>query len=126
MNDDWKALLWLVGFLVWLFGTPIVAMYILWKWQTLDAALIALIILLPLLFFTYLYPKCGKMKVRKFFVELFNTMFPSALAFVNFMCMIAFLLAMICSAQQKNPLLTIICAFAGLYCLNEWERRTKL
>ena len=28
MNDEWKALLWLVGFLIWMFGTPIVAMYI--------------------------------------------------------------------------------------------------
>ena len=59
MKDEWKALLWLVGFLTWLFGTPIVAMYILWKWQTLDSALIALIILLPLAIFLYLHPKCG-------------------------------------------------------------------
>ena len=63
------------------------------------------------------------MKVRKFFVELFNAMFPSALAYINFMCMIAFLLATISSAQQKNPLLTVISAFGALYCLNEWERR---
>ena len=65
------------------------------------------------------------MKIRKLFVELFNALFPSALAFVDFMLMIAFLLAMISSAQQKNPLLTAVCAFAALYCLNEWERRTK-
>ena len=65
------------------------------------------------------------MKVRKFLVELFNAMFPSAIAFANFICMIAFLLAMTSSAQQKNPLLTAVCAFAALYCLNEWERRIK-
>jgi len=65
------------------------------------------------------------MKVRKFLVELFDAMFPSAIAFANFICMIAFLLAMTSSAQQKNPLLTAICAFASLYCLNEWERRIK-
>ena len=59
MKDEWKVLLWLVGFLTWLIGTPIVAMYILWKWQTLDSAIIALIILLPLFIFTCLYPKCG-------------------------------------------------------------------
>jgi len=59
MNDEWKALLWLVGFLTWLIGTPIIAMYILWKWQTLDSALIALIILLPFAIFLYLHPKCG-------------------------------------------------------------------
>ena len=58
-GDEWKALLWLIGFLTWLFGTPIVAMYILWKWRTLDAAIIALVILLPLAIFLYLYPKCG-------------------------------------------------------------------
>ena len=66
------------------------------------------------------------MKVRKLLVELFNALFPSAMAFVDFMCMIAFLLAMTSSAQQKNPLLTAICTFASLYCLNEWERRIKL
>ena len=65
------------------------------------------------------------MKVRKFLVELFNALFPSALAYVDFMCMIGFLLAMISSAQQKNPLPTVVCAFATLYCLNEWERRIK-
>jgi len=34
MKDEWKALLWPVAFLVWMFGTPIVTMYILLKWQT--------------------------------------------------------------------------------------------
>ena len=63
------------------------------------------------------------MKVRKFFVELFNAMFPSALAFVDFMCMIAFLVSEVYAALQKNPLLTAVCTFATLYCLNEWERR---
>ena len=38
---------------------------------------------------------------------------------------IGFLLAMISSAQQKNPLLTVISALGTLYCLNEWERRIK-
>lgn len=65
------------------------------------------------------------MKVRKLLVELFNAMFPSALAFVDFMCMVAFLLAMTSSAQQKNLLLTAVCALGTLYCLNEWERRIK-
>ena len=65
------------------------------------------------------------MKVRKFLVELFKAMFPSAMAFVDFMCMIAFLLAMTSSAQQDNPLLTVISALGALYCLNEWERRIK-
>jgi len=65
------------------------------------------------------------MKIRKFFVELFNALFPSAAAYVNFMCMIGFLLAMISSAQQDNPLLTAISALGALYCLNEWERRIK-
>jgi len=59
MNDEWKDLLWLIGFLIWLFGTPVVAMYILWKWQTLDSAIIATIILLPPAIFLYLHPKCG-------------------------------------------------------------------
>ena len=65
------------------------------------------------------------MKVRKFLVELFNAMFPSAIAFANFICMIAFLLAMTSSAQQNNPLLTVISALGTLYCLNEWERRIR-
>jgi len=65
------------------------------------------------------------MKVRKLLVELFNAMFPSAMALVDFMCMIGFLLAMISSAQQNNPLLTVISALAALYCLNEWERRIR-
>ena len=65
------------------------------------------------------------MKVRKLLVELFNALFPSAVAYVNFVFMIAFLWITISSAQQNNPLLTVISALGTLYCLNEWERRIK-
>jgi len=62
MKRQLDALLWLAGFLIWLFGTPIIAFYIVARWQTLDAAIIAMMILIPFFIFLYLYPKYGGKK----------------------------------------------------------------
>ena len=65
------------------------------------------------------------MKIKKLIIEVIRQLFPSAIAYTNFICMIAFLFATISSAQQKDTLLTLISAFATLYCLNEWDKRIK-
>ena len=59
MKDEWRDLLWVIGFLVWLFGTPMIALYIIAKWQTLHAAIIATIILIPHFIYTSLSMNYG-------------------------------------------------------------------
>ena len=59
MKDKWKDLLWVIGFLIWLFGTPMIALYIIAKWQTLHACIIATIILIPHFIYTSLSMNYG-------------------------------------------------------------------
>jgi len=58
----------------------------------------------------------------KLFEEVFNTLFPSALSWVNFILMWFFMAAMVYGATIHEPLQTLISGLATLYCLNEWSR----
>ena len=59
------------------------------------------------------------------FGRIFDTLFPSALSWVNFMFMWVFMAVMVYGAKIHEPLQTLISGLATLYCLNEWDKRME-
>jgi len=59
------------------------------------------------------------------FGRIFNTLFPSALSWVNFMFMWMFMFAMWVGMQEHNPIKALISALGTIYCLNEWDKRIE-
>ena len=55
--------------------------------------------------------------------EILSALFPSAIAWVNFMSMWIFMSVMIYNAQIHKPIQTVIAGLGTLYCLNEWDKR---
>ena len=55
--------------------------------------------------------------------EILSALFPSAIAWVDFMFIWVFLLTTIYNAQIHKPIQTVIAGLGTLYCLNEWDKR---
>jgi len=55
--------------------------------------------------------------------KILAALFPSAIAWVDFMFIWVFMLTMIYNAQIHEPIQTVIAGLGTLYCLNEWDKR---